>query len=109
MHLVQPKQSSVGSPQCSLCKLVVHYLDLVIQNNKSEAAIVDALEKVCTIVPSSDKDKCDEFVKTYGTKIVELLEKLGTPDLVCLALGLCIKNQQEIVPSMSYIIIIIIV
>ena len=86
-----PEKENVGSPQCSLCKVVVHYLDLVLLNNKSEAAIESALEKVCTIFPQDKKAECVQFVDTYGMKAVELLETLGSPDLVCKALGLCIK------------------
>jgi saposin len=94
--LSKAKSSSVGSPQCSLCKLIVSYIDVIIQNNKSEAAIEAALEKICTIVPHADKDKCLEFVDTYGTKIVKLLEEFSSPEVVCLVLGMCIKNKQEI-------------
>jgi saposin len=100
-HLVEAEKPSVSSPQCSLCKLVVSYLDLIIQNNKSEAAIEAALEKICTIVPKDKKQECIQFVDKYGTDLVELLEKFSTPDLVCLALGLCLKETQEIPPSMD--------
>jgi saposin len=98
-----PAKSSVNSPQCSLCKLIVGYIDLVIQNNKSEAAIEAALEKICTIMPHSKKQECVDFVDKYGTKLVELLEKLSTPELVCFALGLCLKNTQEVLPQRSIV------
>jgi saposin len=78
-----------------LCKLIVSYIDVVIENNKSEAAIEAALEKICTIVLHADEGKCIQFVATYGTKLVELLEKFSTPELVCLALGMCLKDIQE--------------
>ena len=91
----QAEKPSVGSPQCSLCKLIVHYLDLVIMNNKSEAAIESALEKVCTIFPQDKKAECVQFVDDYGMKAIELLEKLGSPDLVCVALALCVKSARS--------------
>jgi len=40
------------APQCMLCHYVITYLDAVLKNNKSEAAVEAALEKVCTILPS---------------------------------------------------------
>jgi saposin len=43
------------APQCMLCRYVVSYLDAVLKNNKSEAAVEAALEKVCTILPSKFK------------------------------------------------------
>ncbi|CAF3317643.1 unnamed protein product, partial [Rotaria sp. Silwood2] len=91
--------TSINSPQCALCKYVISYIDNVIQNNKSEAAIEAALEKVCTILPGPIKDKCDQFVITYGPYLVQLIEKYGTPDLVCNALKLCQNGTQEISPT----------
>jgi saposin len=40
------------APQCMLCRYVVSYLDAVLKNNKSEAAVEAALARVCTILPS---------------------------------------------------------
>jgi len=95
------ERRSVGSPQCSLCKLVINYLDLIIKNNKSEAAIESALEKVCTIMPHDKKAECIQFVDNYGLKAIELLEKLSSPNLVCLALGLCLKGTEELTALQS--------
>ncbi|CAF4905027.1 unnamed protein product, partial [Rotaria sp. Silwood2] len=91
--------SSIKNPQCSLCKYVISYIDNVIQNNKSEAAIEAALEKVCTILPGPIKDKCDQFVITYGPVLLQLIEKYGTPEAVCDALKLCHNGTQEISPG----------
>jgi len=40
------------TPQCTICHYVITYLDAVLKNNKSEAAVEAALAKVCTILPS---------------------------------------------------------
>ena len=39
-------------PQCVLCRYVVSYLNAHLKNNKSEAAVEAALEKVCKVLPS---------------------------------------------------------
>ncbi|CAF4224289.1 unnamed protein product, partial [Adineta steineri] len=95
--LVQPKQivAQIGSPQCSLCKYVVSYIDTVIQNNKSEAAIEAALEKVCGILPAPIRAPCITFVDTYGPVLVQLIEKYGTPDKVCNALQMCHNGTES--------------
>jgi saposin len=51
------KPPSIGenlsiTPQCTLCHYIISYLDAVLKNNKSEQAFEEALEKVCTILPS---------------------------------------------------------
>ena len=106
LFLVESKQLSVNSIECALCKYVVSYIDNIIQNNKSEAAIEAALDKVCSIVPHAVKAECDQFVKNYGPLLVQLIEQYTTPDEVCQALKLCTQNTKEIPPGMSYILII---
>ena len=87
---------SVKSAECSLCKYVVSYLDAVLQNNKSEAAIEAALEKVCGILPAVIKANCVKFVDTYGPILAQLLVKYTTPDQVCNALKVCTNGTQSI-------------
>jgi hypothetical protein len=41
-----------STPQCMLCHYVVSYLEAILKNNKSEAAVEAALARVCTILPS---------------------------------------------------------
>ena len=95
VQMIDNKESSINSAECSLCKYVISYIDNVIQNNKSEAAIEAALEKVCSILPGAIKTTCDQFVETYGPVLIQLIEKYGTPDKVCDALKLC-QNGTEI-------------
>jgi hypothetical protein len=40
------------APQCLLCRYIVKYLEEILKNNKSEAAVEAALTRVCTILPS---------------------------------------------------------
>jgi saposin len=91
-------KSAINSPECSLCKYIVSYVDAVVQNNKSEAAIEAALEKVCTILPGALKAKCVTFVETYGPILAQLIAKYGTPQLVCDALKACHNGTQENAP-----------
>ena len=90
--------NNLESTQCTICKFVVSYIDTVIQNNKSEAAIESALEKVCTIVPHALNSSCVQFVQTYGPVLVTLLENYTTPEKVCAALKLC-HNGTEVTAS----------
>ena len=83
------------TPQCMLCRYVVTYLDAVLKTNKSAAAIEAALEKVCTILPSKERAECDQFVKTYGPVLAEIIAETADPDTVCRYLGVC----QVVLPS----------
>jgi saposin len=77
------------TPQCTLCRYVVSYLDAALKNNKSEAAIEAALARVCTILPSKERAECNEFVKTYGPVLAELIAEMADPDTICRYLGAC--------------------
>jgi len=77
------------TPQCMLCRYVVSYLNTVLKNNKSEEAVQSALAKVCTILPKKERASCDNFIKTYGPVIAELLLEMAEPQLVCRYLGMC--------------------
>jgi len=84
------------APQCMLCHYVVSYLDAVLKNNKSEAAVEAALSRVCTILPRKDRLLCNEFVKTYGPVLAELISEMADPQLVCRYLGMCqVVSSQD--------------
>ena len=85
--------------ECSLCKYIVGYVEHIIENNKTEAAVEAALEKVCTILPSDLKTKCENFVETYGSALFALIEKYGTADAVCKVLKLCLKETESMSPG----------
>jgi hypothetical protein len=108
--ILEATESKVNSAECSLCEFVIAYVDKAIQNNKSEAAVEAALEKVCTILPHALNGSCVQFVVSYGPILLQLLEKYGTPAAVCNALKLCKNGTEETVPgktklfSLSYLI-----
>ncbi len=104
------EQPNANPVECSLCKYVVTYVDTIIQNNRTEAAIEAALEKVCTILPHALNSSCVQFVENYGPILVQLLEKYTTPDQVCVAIKACANKTQEVplrksifYPSFSFI------
>ncbi|CAF0986520.1 unnamed protein product [Didymodactylos carnosus] len=99
--VVPPSPLSVADAECILCKYVITYLDAVLKNNKSEAAIVDALDKVCTILPDKTKHQCEIFVKAYGPLLAQLIAEFADPTTVCQYLGLCQKidnDQYHLIP-----------
>uniref|UniRef100_H2ZIM6 Prosaposin n=1 Tax=Ciona savignyi TaxID=51511 RepID=H2ZIM6_CIOSA len=77
------------STVCDLCKLVAEQLDNLLTNNSTEAEIVAAVEKVCTILPSSVEVECRQLIDQYGSVIINLLAQEVTPSKLCDALGLC--------------------
>jgi saposin len=93
------KELTANPLECSLCKYIVQYVDAVIQNNKSEAAIEAALEKVCTILPHALNSSCVQFVQTFGPNLIKYIEKYETPNRVCAALKMC--NGTNVTENIS--------
>ncbi|CAF0969540.1 unnamed protein product [Rotaria sordida] len=77
------------TPKCTLCHYVISYLDAALKNNKSEEAIQQALEKVCTILPSKERTECDELITSYGPVLAELIAESADPDTACRYLKMC--------------------
>lgn len=89
---VAHKNSAAGvkaSAQCILCEFIMRELDQMLDTNTSEAAIVSALDKVCSVLPDTIKEECKTFVDTYAPAIIELLAQELDPQQICTALGLC--------------------
>jgi len=83
---VELKQNPI---YCTVCEYAVQFLDSELKNNKTEAAVVAALDNVCKIVPPSLKDQCNSLITTYGTYLVQLLIQFADPLKVCQAIKLC--------------------
>lgn len=92
----QSTKTSVNAPsaECVLCEFVMKEVKTLIENNRTEAEILQALDKVCSILPSTIKSSCLDFVNTYGRAILTILETQVTPEEVCTILGLC-KAKSE--------------
>lgn len=75
--------------ECEACQYVLQFLENEIKNNKTETAIVNALDAVCIIAPSSVREKCVDLVKTYGIYLVQLLIEFADPLHACQSIKLC--------------------
>ena len=74
---------------CVLCKYVISTLDGMLEDKTNEKEIEEALESLCSFLPSSLRKQCDTFVETYTNLIIDLLTKDVSPEMVCSNLGLC--------------------
>lgn len=81
---------------CSLCEIVIHEVDLIIGSNKTEPAIQQALDKVCSLFPITIRDECVQFVNTYAPAIINLLVQELAPQAICKALGLCQSTDVKL-------------
>lgn len=55
--------------------------------------IIHAFDKVCSKLPKSLSEECQEVVDTYGRSILSILLQEASPELVCSMLQLCTKQR----------------
>ncbi|XP_052447464.1 prosaposin [Carassius gibelio] len=84
------------NPLCTFCMFFIKTIESMLPKERTEAAIVNLLEKICDYLPSQYKDKCDNFVETYGKQLIDLLLSSLPPHAICTALGLCIFPQTPL-------------
>jgi len=89
-----PKAQENAVP-CVLCQFVITEVEKLLEDHRTEEAIIKALDKVCEKLPVGVRDLCKHFVETYLPKLIELLIQKQPPEVVCKELGLCPKHMEE--------------
>nr|XP_004656049.1 proactivator polypeptide-like 1 [Jaculus jaculus] len=92
---------------CEVCLSVIQELDQWLETNSTETMISHALERVCSIMPTSLVQQCITLVDTYSPSLVQFVTRV-TPDQVCQTIRLCnnrrrarsLPKTQTTVPSL---------
>jgi len=93
------KSSKVAKPEapanleCALCELVMSELEKFVSDNSTETEIIDALEKVCSYLPTSVQSACDDLIAMYGPEILQLLVNKEPPATICTQITLCKSSK----------------
>ncbi|XP_065833450.1 prosaposin-like [Oscarella lobularis] len=74
---------------CGLCEKVVGELQSLLKNNSTEEAVIDALNKVCNLMPSSISSECSQLVNTYVKEIIGVFVEESAEEL-CSLVSLCV-------------------
>ncbi|CAE1169454.1 PSAP [Acanthosepion pharaonis] len=90
------------SEQCKLCEMVMEELEKILKDTTIQEDIKKALDKVCSILPSSMSDQCTQFVNQYTDGIIDLILSQIKPKMVCTALDLCQSVSVPDLTSCSY-------
>uniref|UniRef100_A0A7N6AXU6 Prosaposin n=1 Tax=Anabas testudineus TaxID=64144 RepID=A0A7N6AXU6_ANATE len=88
------------SPTCAICEYVMKQLETMLEDHETEE-VKNAVEKVCTFLPSSLTAQCKDLIETYGEAIIELLVQEADPKTVCTVLGLCSGARSAYIRKFS--------
>ncbi|XP_042636850.1 prosaposin [Orycteropus afer afer] len=93
VELVEPAKKELvpakAGVSCEVCEYLVKEVVKLIDNNRTEVEIMNALKKVCSKLPTSMSEECQEVVDMYGSSILSILLQEVSPELVCGMLHLC--------------------
>ncbi|KFM66342.1 Proactivator polypeptide, partial [Stegodyphus mimosarum] len=81
--------NSFKMDECSICTTVVDYLDKLLEEDDVDKEITKIVEKICTVVPASYKDKCSTLLETYGPYILQMIGQLADSRQVCQDIDFC--------------------
>ncbi|XP_006213123.3 proactivator polypeptide-like 1 [Vicugna pacos] len=77
---------------CDLCLQGVQKLDQWLKNNSTKTLISQALERVCSMLPTPIVRECITLVDAYSPSLMELLASV-TPQRLCTAIRLCSRRR----------------
>ncbi|XP_048256787.1 prosaposin-like [Haliotis rufescens] len=95
---MKPKTKASAGHECVICEFIMRELDIILGNNRTQAAVEAALDKVCDLLPSTIQQECTDIVNTYGPAIIQLLVQELDADEVCQALRFCTRNSNKKAP-----------
>jgi len=85
---------------CLICKQVAEWAIHKLKDNRTEAAIIQALDEVCdTVFSKHQQPQCESFVKEYADEIIGILKQENDPNMICALLGVCAHKSQNNVPK----------
>jgi len=95
-------QESINSPtesiKCSLCHLIVTYVEEFVAKNATTSVIIRELEDLCKVLPSGFRPDCDTIVQQYAPKLIQWVIKKENPDQFCSNVHLC---TSTVVPKIE--------
>lgn len=87
-HVLKPHEVK-NQDECAMCEYIIGMLKTYIQKNSTEEEIMEALDKICSMLPGSLNASCRDFVDKYVPAILEMLREQMDPKMICSLLGLC--------------------
>ncbi|XP_013402221.1 serine/arginine repetitive matrix protein 1 isoform X1 [Lingula anatina] len=74
---------------CATCRIVTNQVNQMLEDNPTEQGVVDAVDTVCSELPSNYNVECEIFLGMYGGDLVDFLLNQGEPGVFCSTMLLC--------------------
>jgi len=84
-NVVESQEQSGG---CSICQLVVSYVESYLKQNATEAQIIAKLDELCTKIPVFGQE-CESLVSAEVPNIINWIEQKENPQAFCSSIRVC--------------------
>ncbi|XP_066930341.1 uncharacterized protein [Clytia hemisphaerica] len=92
---VPVKKVKANPVACEVCEYAMSYLDQTLSDHATEQEIINAVESLCSKLPSTISGECNTLVQQYGEAIIQMLIQQLKPEVICKELGLCSSLRKE--------------
>lgn len=101
VHIVKSRSGA----ECDICISVVQFVYSELKDNATEEEIKQLLDKACSLLPGSSKQKCIDMVNNYLDMLVALIIQQLSPNEICQTLGFCPSSiaASPVVTSASHL------
>jgi len=89
---------SIEQGGCSVCELVIQYIEGFIAANATEQEIIQQLDQICSLLGPLTQE-CDSFVALYVPQAIDWINKNENPQQFCTQVGLCSSAKIQHVQS----------
>jgi len=89
-NVIQSQEQSGG---CSICQLVVSYVESYMKQNATEQEIMKELDGLCSNIPVLGQE-CTSLVNSELPNIIAWIENKEDPQAFCASIGICSKISQ---------------
>jgi len=83
------KHRSIQQGGCSVCELVVTYVEQFVAQNKTISEIITEVDNLCSLLPSPFNSACDSFASAYVPQLVQWIINNENPQEFCTEIGIC--------------------
>ncbi|KAG7480825.1 hypothetical protein MATL_G00060400 [Megalops atlanticus] len=87
------------SPSCTFCIFLIKKLESMLPKERTEEAVVKMLDQVCSVLPESVKEQCEDFINKYGKEVIDFLLSSAAPHTICVMLHLCLVRELPLVET----------
>lgn len=95
--IVEPFSEKYNSTiYCAICEFLINHGEEYITKNTTEQDAINFLEHVCSRLPKSYQDECDEFVQDNYSKLIEFIIEKESAQTVCTQLHFCDEVDHKI-------------